>query len=160
MAESNAKRKYEMSKVEQNNNSSAVSSNGSGSSSVPISLHYALTNSQCSKCGKTLEWEADFNNITQPKYTSKHCNQDYIITIDTVKVETIGREDYSLKEGDEKLKQVYDLSSSIEGEEPRAIKMAQELQKEEREPEQLDVSPEKIIEEEEKRQPQAFKEEE
>jgi hypothetical protein len=38
--------------------------------------------------------------------------------------------------------------------------MAQELQKEERESEQLDVSPEKIIEEEEKRQPQAFKEEE
>ena len=158
MAKSNAKRKYEMPKVEQNNNSSTGNSDGSGS--VRISLHYALTNSHCSKCGNPLEWEADFNNITQPKYTSKHCNQDYIITIDTVKVETIGRENYSLKDGDEKLKQVYDLSSSIEGEEARAIKIAQELQKEERESEQLDVNPEKIIEEEEKRQPQAFKEEE
>jgi hypothetical protein len=157
MAKSNAKRKYEMPKVEQNNNSSTGSSNGSGNS---ISLHYALTNSQCSKCGKTLEWEADFNNIIQPKYTSKHCNQDYIITIDTVKVETIGRENYSLKKGVEKLKHVYDLPSSVEGEEPRAIKMAQELQKEERESEQLDVDPDNIIEEEEKRQPQAFKEEE
>jgi hypothetical protein len=159
MAKSNAKHKYEMPKVEQNNNTSTGSSNGSGSS-VPISLHYALTNSQCSKCGKPLEWKAEFNNITEPKYTSKHCNQDYIMTIDTVKVETIGRGDYSLKEGDEKPKQVYDLSSSIEGEEHRAIKMTQELQKEERESEQLDLNPEKIIEEEEKRQPQAFKEEE
>jgi hypothetical protein len=159
MAKSYAKRKYEMPKVEQNNNSSTRSSNGSGNS-IPISLHYALTNSQCSKCGNPLEWEADFNNITQPKYTSKHCSQDYVITIDTVKVETRGREDYPLKEGDEKLKQAYDLSSSIEEEEPRAIKIAQELQKEERESEQLDVNPEKIIEEEEKRQPQAFKEEE
>ena len=158
MAKSNAKRKYEMPKVEQNNNSSTGNSDGSGSS-VHISLHYALTNSQCGKCGKPLEWEPDFSNITQPKYASKHCNQDYIITIDTVKVETIGRENYSLKDGDEKLKQVYDLSSSIEGE-ARAIKIAQELQKEERESEQLDVNPEKIIEEEEKRQPQAFKEEE
>jgi NAD-dependent SIR2 family protein deacetylase len=131
-----------MPKVEQNNIST--------SSSIPISLHYALTNSQCSKCGKQLEWEADFNNITQPKYTSKHCNQDYIIRIDTVKVETIGREDYSLREEEEKQKQVHDLSSSIEEkeEEPRAIKMAQALQKEERESEQIDTSPEKIIEEE------------
>ena len=154
-----------MPRVEQNNNSiSTSSSDNSSSSSIPISLHDALTNSQCSKCGKQLEWEADFNNITQPKYTSKHCNQDYIIRIDTVKVETIEREDYSLKERKEKPKQVHDLSSSIEKEqeekEPRVIKMAQALQKEERESEQIDVNPEKMIEEEEKRQPQAFKEDE
>jgi NAD-dependent SIR2 family protein deacetylase len=154
-----------MPKVEQNNNISTSSSNSSissNSSSIPISLHHALTNSQCSKCGKQLEWEADFNNITQPKYISKHCNQDYIIRIDTVKVETIEREDYPVREGEKKQKQVHDLPSSIEEEEvePRAIKMAQALQKEERESEQIDVNPEKIIKEEEKRQPQAFKEEE
>jgi NAD-dependent SIR2 family protein deacetylase len=155
-----------MPKVEQNNNnistSSGNSSISSNSSSIPISLHHALTNSQCSKCGKQLEWEADFNNITQPKYISKHCNQDYIIRIDTVKVETIEREDYPVREGEKKQKQVHDLPSSIEEEEvePRAIKMAQALQKEERESEQIDVNPEKIIKEEEKRQPQAFKEEE
>src|ERR671925_484883 len=113
---------YEMPKVEQNNNNISPSNNDS----VPISLHHALTNSQCSKCGKQLEWEANFDNITQPKYISKHCNQDYIIRIDTVKVEMVEREDYSLKERKEKLKQVHDLSSSIEKEqekkEPRAIK--------------------------------------
>ena len=25
---------------------------------MPTSLHYALTDSQCSKCGKQLEWNA------------------------------------------------------------------------------------------------------
>ena len=141
---------------------STSSSSSNSSSSIPISLHHALTNSQCSKCGKQLEWEADFNDITQPKYTSKHCNQDYVIRIDTVKVETIEREDHSLREREEKQKQVHNLPSSIEEEEkePRAIEMAQALQKEERESEQIDVNPEKIIEEEKKRQPQAFKEEE
>jgi hypothetical protein len=141
---------------------STSSSSSNSSSSIPISLHHALTNSQCSKCGKQLEWEADFNDITQPKYTSKHCNQDYVIRIDTVKVETIEREDHSLREREEKQKQVHNLPSSIEEEEkePRAIEMAQALQKEERESEQIDVNPERIIEEEEKRQPQAFKEEE
>ena len=154
-----------MPRVEQNNNNISTNSSDSSirsNSSTPVSLHHALTNSQCSNCGKQLEWEADFNNITQPKYISKHCNQEYIIRIDTVKVETIEREDYPLREGEKKQKQVHDLPSSIEEEErePRAIKMAQALQKEERESEQIDVNPEKIIEEEEKRQPHAFKEEE
>ena len=54
---------------------------------MPTSLHYALTDSQCSKCGKQLEWNANFNDINQPKYTSRHCNQDYAVRIDTVKVE-------------------------------------------------------------------------
>ena len=62
-----------MTKVEQEN-------------STPISLHYALTDSQCSICGGQLEWQADFDYINQPKYTSQHCNQDYVIHIDTVKV--------------------------------------------------------------------------
>jgi NAD-dependent SIR2 family protein deacetylase len=108
-----------MPNVEQNKNNISTSSsdNSSSSSSIPISLHDALTNSQCSKCGKQLEWEADFNNFTQPKYTSKHRNQDYIIRIDTVKVEIAKGEESSLLK---------------EEEEPRAIKMAQALLKEER----------------------------
>jgi hypothetical protein len=50
-------------------------------------LHYALTDSQCNKCGAQLEWKAEFNDINSPKYTAKHCGQDFVITVDTVKVE-------------------------------------------------------------------------
>ena len=50
-------------------------------------LHYALTDSQCNKCGVQLEWKAEFNDINSPKYTAKHCGQDFVITVDTVKVE-------------------------------------------------------------------------
>ena len=57
--------------------------------SMPISLHYALTDSQCSICGGQLEWQADFDSINQPKYISQHCNQEYAIHIDTVKVEIL-----------------------------------------------------------------------
>jgi hypothetical protein len=56
---------------------------------IPSSLHYALTDSQCNKCGVQLEWKAEFNDINSPKYIAKHCNDDYIITVDTVKVEMI-----------------------------------------------------------------------
>jgi NAD-dependent SIR2 family protein deacetylase len=31
--------------------------------SMPTSLHCALTDSQCSKCGKQLEWNANFDDI-------------------------------------------------------------------------------------------------
>ena len=55
--------------------------------STPTSLHYALTDSQCSKCGRQLEWNANFDDINQPNYRSQHCNQSYAIRIDTVKVE-------------------------------------------------------------------------
>ena len=57
--------------------------------SIPTSLHYALTDSQCSKCGKQLEWNANFDDFNQPKYTSQHCNQGFAIRIDTVKVEMV-----------------------------------------------------------------------
>jgi NAD-dependent SIR2 family protein deacetylase len=57
--------------------------------SIPSSLHYALTDSQCNKCGAQLEWNAEFNDINSPKYTSQHCGQDYLITIDSVKVELV-----------------------------------------------------------------------
>jgi hypothetical protein len=43
-------------------------------------------------------------------------------------------------------------------EEPRAIKIAKELQKEQRESEQLDVDPEQVLEEQETRQPQSIAE--
>jgi NAD-dependent SIR2 family protein deacetylase len=55
--------------------------------SMPTSLHYALTDSQCSKCGRQLEWSANFNDINQPKYISQHCDQEYTIRVDSVKVE-------------------------------------------------------------------------
>lgn len=45
-----------------------------------------------------------------------------------------------------------------EVENPKAIKAAEELQKEERESEQLVVDPEQVLEEEEKRQPQSLEE--
>src|SRR5919106_5896171 len=57
--------------------------------SIPWSLHYALRDSQCIKCGAQLQWKAEFNDIYSPKYTAKHCNQDYLITIDSVKVEMV-----------------------------------------------------------------------
>ena len=56
---------------------------------IPSSLHYALTDSQCNKCGAQLEWKAEFNDINSPKYIAKHCSDDYIMTVDTVKVEMI-----------------------------------------------------------------------
>jgi hypothetical protein len=40
-------------------------------------------------------------------------------------------------------------------EEPKAIKIAKELQKEQRESKQLDVDPEQVLEEQDKRQPQS-----
>ena len=84
---------------------------------MPTSLHYALTDSQCSKCGAQLEWKADFDDINQPKYTSQHCNQDYAIRIDTVKVEMV-----TSRVGLEGARGLED--------EPRAIKMAKGLEEE------------------------------
>jgi hypothetical protein len=57
--------------------------------SMPTSLHYALTDSQCSECGGQLEWSANFNDINQPKYISQHCDQNYTIRVDSVKVEMV-----------------------------------------------------------------------
>ena len=87
---------------------------------MPTSLHYALTDSQCSKCGGQLEWKADFDDINQPKYTSQHCNQDYAIRIDAVKVEMVTPRFGAKKE-----------ARRLE-DEPRAIKMAKGLEEERR----------------------------
>ena len=78
---------------------------------MPTSLHYALTDSRCSKCGKQLEWNANFDDINQPKYTSLHCNEEYAICIDTVEVEML-----TLRGGSE-------AARGLLEDEPRAIEM-------------------------------------
>ena len=92
------------------------------SSSMPTSLHYALTDSQCSICGVQLEWQADFANINQPKYTAHHCNQDYVIHIDTVKVEILGKpsKDIQIQEQEDSLK-------PTKRDEPKALQMAEAM---------------------------------
>jgi NAD-dependent SIR2 family protein deacetylase len=87
--------------------------------SIPTSLHYALTDSQCSKCGKQLEWNANFDDIIQPKYTSQHCNQGFAIRIDTVKVEMV-----TPRGGGS------EAARGLLEDEPRAIKMAKGLEDE------------------------------
>ena len=85
--------------------------------SIASSLHYALTDSQCSICGAQLEWKAEFNDINSPKYTANHCNHDYIITIDSVKVEVVKQ---SIEYGEEK-------SKRQQQPQPKAITMAEQL---------------------------------
>jgi hypothetical protein len=85
--------------------------------SMLTSLHYTLTDSQCSKCGGQLEWIANFNDINQPKYISQHCNQEYAVRVDSVKVEMVT----SIGRGRNAAKGL--------GDEPRAIKMAKGLKK-------------------------------
>jgi hypothetical protein len=93
--------------------------------SMPISLHYALTDSQCSVCGGQLEWQADFDNINQPRYISQHCNQDYAIHIETVKVEIIGKASKD-KQGQEQEKRSF---MSTKEDEPKALQMADAMKK-------------------------------
>lgn len=52
-----------------------------------LRLHNALTYSKCTVCGKLLQWNLGFNkNLNQHTYTSVHCNLEYEIIIDTVKI--------------------------------------------------------------------------
>jgi hypothetical protein len=100
--------------------------------SMPISLHYALTDSQCSICGGQLEWQADFDNINQPKYTSQHCNQNYAIHIDTVKVEILGKKASKGKQEHEQEKS----SRSAKGDdEPKALQMAEAMKRQQQQEE-------------------------
>jgi len=96
-------------------------------------LHYALTDSQCNVCGAQLQWKAKFNDINSPKYTAKHCNLDYIITVDTVKVEMVDKK--SVEQGEDKAEE---SSPKSEGEnerqqqqklqeQPKALAMAELL---------------------------------
>jgi hypothetical protein len=89
--------------------------------SIPSSLHYALTDSQCNKCGAQLEWKAEFKDINSPKYTARHCGQDYLITIDSVKVEMVK---HSITEQGTKEN---NNSEPKENEKPKAISMAEDL---------------------------------
>jgi hypothetical protein len=97
--------------------------------SMPTSLHYALTDSQCSICGGQLEWKADFDNINQPKYVSQHCNQDYAIHIDTVKVEVLGNAS-KVKQEQEK-----SFMSTKEDDQPKALQMAEAMKRQQQQEE-------------------------
>ena len=104
-------RQNKMPKIEQDN-------------SMPISLHYALTDSQCNICGGQLEWQADFDNINQPKYVSQHCNQDYAIHIETVKVVML------VKASKDRQKQEQEKGMmSMKQDEPKALKMAEAMKR-------------------------------
>jgi membrane protein insertase Oxa1/YidC/SpoIIIJ len=100
-----------MPRIEQNN-------------SMPISLHYALTDSQCNTCGGQLEWQADFDTINQPKYVSQHCNQDYAIHIETVKVVVSG-----LTSKDRQKQEQEKSIESMKQDEPKALKMAEGMKR-------------------------------
>ena len=103
--------------------------------SMPISLHYALTDSQCSICGGQLEWQAEFDNINQPKYISQHCDQDYAIHIDTVKVEIIGKASKD-KQGHEQEKNFI----STNEDEPKALQMAEGMKRQQQQQQQQENS--------------------
>jgi hypothetical protein len=100
--------------------------------SMPISLHYALTDSQCSICGGQLEWQADFDNINQPKYTSQHCNQNYAIHIDTVKVEILGKK---ASKGKQEHEQEKSFRSAKGDDEPKALQMAEAMKRQQQQEE-------------------------
>lgn|ERR671923_2765312 len=93
--------------------------------SMPTSLHYALTDSQCSICGGHLEWEVDFNNINQPKYMSKHCNQDYAIHIDSVKVQILEKASKDKQGREDEKNFIY----AKEDDEPKALQMAEAMKR-------------------------------
>ena len=107
-----------MPRIEQNN-------------SMPISLHYALTDSQCNVCGGQLEWQADFDNINQPKYVSQHCNQDYAIHIETVKVVMSGTTSKDRQKQEQEKGGV-----SMKQDEPKALKMAEAMKREQQQQQQ------------------------
>ena len=52
-----------------------------------LDLHYALTELQCNTCGSPLKWKTNFSDVNQPKYFSSHCNQDFVISIASVRIE-------------------------------------------------------------------------
>jgi hypothetical protein len=100
--------------------------------SMPISLHYALTDSQCNVCGGQLEWQADFDNINQPKYVSQHCNQDYAIHIETVKVVMSGMTSKDRQKQEQEKSMV-----SIKQDEPKALKMAEAMKGQQQQQEEV-----------------------
>jgi hypothetical protein len=96
-----------------------------GQNSMPMSLHYALTDSQCSICGGQLEWQPDFNDINQPKYISQHCNQEYAIYIHTVKVKIVGKPFSKDNQGHQQEK----TFNFTKQDEPKALQMAEAMKR-------------------------------
>jgi NAD-dependent SIR2 family protein deacetylase len=96
--------------------------------SMPSSLHYALTDSQCNKCGVQLQWKAEFSDINSPTYTARHCGQDYLITIDSVKVEMV-KQSITEQGTKENNKEENGKQLQHEQQQPKAISMAEGLKK-------------------------------
>ena len=92
--------------------------------SIPSSLPDALRDSQCNKCGAQLQWKAEFNHIYSPKYTAKHCNQDYLITIDSVKVEMVTQPQQMSGKKEERIQQQHIEQDVLQS---RTIAMAEQL---------------------------------
>ena len=99
---------------------------------LPSKLHYALTDSHCYKCGAQLEWKPDFTNINQPRYKASHCNDEYLITIDTVKVELV-KQDKGREEREVSPSNMTGENEGHEQQQPNAIKMAEMLKDKEEE---------------------------
>jgi hypothetical protein len=98
---------------------------------MPVSLHYALTDSQCNICGGQLEWQANFDSINQPKYISQHCNQDYVIHIETVKVEILGKASKDTHRQAQEKGMV-----SMNQDEPKALKVAEAMKRQQQQQQQ------------------------
>ena len=96
--------------------------------SITSSLHYALTDSQCNKCGAQLEWNAEFSNINSPRYTARHCDQDYLITVDSVKVEMVEQSytEQGTKENNTE-RHENEHKPQYKQQQPKAISMAADL---------------------------------
>jgi hypothetical protein len=54
---------------------------------MPTSLHYTTYVQTLNVADLVDRMEGDFDVINQQKYPSRHCNQDYAVRIDTVKVQ-------------------------------------------------------------------------
>ncbi len=114
---------------------------------TPLTLHDALTHSECIVCGTRLQWNLGFNkDLNQPLYTSMHCNFEYEIAIERVRIKAFkplqqpGEKEIVSKEGKEANKEQQEC-------EPRAILLAKAL-KEKREKEQETQNKDKTEEEE------------
>jgi hypothetical protein len=103
---------------------------------LPLTLHDVLTYSECTVCGKLLQWNLGFNkDLNQPVYTSMHCNIEYEIIIDTVKIRILeiseqSREQEILEVNKKPKKQQEKKKSEIQKQtehEPRAITIAKGL---------------------------------
>jgi hypothetical protein len=133
-----------------------------GITGAPLTLHDAVTHYECKICGEPLEWNLGFNKaLNQPTYTSMHCNLEYEIIIDTVKIrilkpsKQLREQEMHSKDGiieankKSKKQQEEKIRMQIPAEhEPRAITMAKVL-KEKRKREQLAQDKNKAEEEEE-----------